>query len=80
MSGRERVQCVDFTQLGMTELGELGHNHSRRGAFLVLAVTSLSPGVVSVPSFVYGRMLGRTWVMYRTHLRSDVFTFLASVP
>ena len=72
------MQCVDFTQLGMTELGELGHNRSRRGAFLVLAVTSLSP-VVSVPSFVYGRMLVRTWVMYRTHLRSDVFTFLASV-
>ena len=42
MSGGERVQCVDFTQLGMTELGELGHNRSRRGAFLVLAGTSLS--------------------------------------
>ena len=74
------MQCVDFTQLGMTELGELGHNRSRRGAFLVLAGTSLSPGVFSIPSFVYGRMLGRTWVMYRTHLRSDVFTFLASEP
>ena len=32
----------------------------------MLADTSLSPAGFSVPSFVYGRMLGRTGVMYRT--------------